>query len=1597
VKFYGAAETDMGLVTAACAPHIYRGGQFPPEYRGAHFSCECAYNLIHLCRLEQSGAGYQAIRAIENGEFLTSSEQWFRPVNLAGGPDGALYIVDMYREIIEDYSAIPRYLQQQYGLIAGLDRGRIWRVMHEVGNRGSGSPRPSSRWDFERLKTTSSLLGELSSSNAWRRLTAQRLIVERADRSVAPELRRLLTQGTTSWARLHALHTLAGLQALEPGSITAALDDASPGVRRHALHLSDGWLDQQPALLTKLLAMTNDADPKVRIQLAFSLGETRDARRLPALAALASQFGDDRWMQAAIVSSVPDAAEALLRELVKPPGLSSAGRQLSPSLVTVLGARQQPSEIARLLQLLAGYAGRAAESFQAECLGRLNESLKRGKPLQVTDPAGVEALRQLLSNAAPSVRRAALQVAGTLNLAQSPELLAMFEQAARTARNVDLPLPERQSAIALLASAPFEVLQSDAISLLAANQPLDLQLATVNALGVSDNTNVVTVLLSGWKAYSPKMQSAVLDALFKRQERIKAFLRAIQQNTIPPPGLDPLRQDQLRANPDAEIRRLAEPILARQTPGLDRQASPARFQTALSAPRDAAKGKELFQVHCSACHLLEGVGKSTGPELIAATKGRADETILLDILQPSDQITVGFRTYNVVTTGGHNLSGILAAETATSVTLPDEDGLPQTVLRKDIVSFQASEVSLMPANFAELLAPQDVADLLGYLRRLAGPPPGPVMTLFDDDPAFVEQLKEGNGTASLVTNETHHGSAALMITPPQRFATVIPGWQYRIVEKPGPGEYRYLRFAWKSPVGTGVMLELADQGQWPPPDRPLRRYVAGQNSTGWQARQQAVDPPREWAEIVVDLWMDFGPFTLTGLAPTAMGGPAYFDRIELSRERSDLPMTFPKQGALPARYPPDEKVQSEPAEKDYYLFSSPCRSLAQIATIRKDMPHGQFAPPPADWRHLKRTRRILTEGGELRVMAVGDSIVNDTMRSGWVALLQDAYPKANIQATVFVRGGGGCQHYQDEGRVAKYILRRKPDLVFIGGISQKDIASIREVIRQLRAGLPEVEILLATGAFGAVDPRDAVALARAPCSGTGDYGRALKALATELSCAYLDLTTPWAEYLRSAGVHPHLFHRDVVHANEFGEQVLAKIMMAFWTAPESAASAAEGGGQSSAPARLAYAPAPPDNPLKGFVPYLRADPTFPHSLEWDYTKLSEVMAGPTNFNWAPFEAKLNAAASRGHQFFARFYLEWPGKTTGVPQYLLDAGLTLRRWTNTNTQPFPPAVDHTPNYEDPRLRAALTNFIHALGRRYDGDPRLGFVGLGLLGTWGEWHNHPHSEWFASKTVQREVMEAYEAAFKRTKLVARYPAGTNDACYADNSTRAIGYHDDSFAWATVHTGKKSDNWFFETRLRDAGALDKWRAEPIGGEVRPEVWKCLFDEPSCVPKGQEFDRCVAVTHASWLCNEGVFRGKIQGAARERAVRAVQRLGYELHVASAASTVANGQLHVALTVTNTGVAPFYYNWPVELGALDASGKIAATWKPEWELSSIQPAHPPVVWSFTADASFLKPGLYRLLLRVPNPLPNGRPLRFANQSQDQHGPGWLTLGGFRP
>ncbi|MCH5378291.1 MAG: c-type cytochrome, partial [Planctomycetes bacterium] len=383
-------------------------------------------------------------------------------------------------------------------------------------------------------------------------------------------------------------------------------------------------------------------------------------------------------------------------------------------------------------------------------------------------------------------------------------------------------------------------------------------------------------------ARTPSMQIAAMDAIFSRQERLPPLLDALAARQIPVASLDALRRTQLLENPDAVIRRRAEQLLSAEARPPERREVLDRYRQALAAARNAQRGLQVFEKQCSKCHQAQGRGYVVGPDLSATTR-RSDEMLLSDILDPSNQITAGYNQYTVVTVDGRIHNGVMAAETATSVTLRREQAADTTILRKDIDMLAASAISMMPERLEQEVSPQDAADLIAYLREAFGPVPPPQLVLFEDDPRFADLLDQGQGTVATETTDVYSGTTALAITPPQRFSDRIPGWEYAIREHPAAGEYRYLRFAWKAATARGVMLEIADRGTWPPADKPLRRYYSGVNDTGWQAVQIGTDPPRDWTVVTRDLWKESGDMTLTGIAPTAMGGRALFDRIELLR------------------------------------------------------------------------------------------------------------------------------------------------------------------------------------------------------------------------------------------------------------------------------------------------------------------------------------------------------------------------------------------------------------------------------------------------------------------------------------------------------------------------------------------------------------------------------------------------------------------------------------------------------------------------------------------------------------------------------------------
>jgi hypothetical protein len=414
------------------------------------------------------------------------------------------------------------------------------------------------------------------------------------------------------------------------------------------------------------------------------------------------------------------------------------------------------------------------------------------------------------------------------------------------------------------------------------------------------------------------------------------------------------------------------------------------------------------------------------------------------------------------------------------------------------------------------------------------------------------------------------------------------------------------------------------------------------------------------------------------------------------------------------------------------------------------------------------------------------------------------------------------------------------------------------------------------------------------------------------------------------------------------------------------------GGRTKATAKathLEYQPAPVDNPLKGFFPF-RGDhgDIFPHSMEWDYFPLSQLMNGPDSFTFdTTFEASLNEIAGRGHHSVIRVYLDYPEQPTGVPQFLIAGGLKLS-----------PYEEHgggqSPDYTDENLVGALESFIAEFGKRYDGDPRLGFITIGLLGFWGEWHTYPHEKWFPGERIQNRILNAYTKAFTKTKLLLRRPA-------ADGPNLPIGYHDDSFAFSTLPT----IDWHFASTLANANVTNRWKTQPIGGELRPELQINIWMRPiPTEPPAEDFTSCVQQTHCSWLICQGIFNQKLPPGDYERAVEAARSLGYEIHISEALiPSVHRGETAtIRLKVENRGVAPFYYDWPIRL-------KIQSESSPDWKLSKLLP-DAPADWNHQLKID-LPAGEYPVAIRVANPLNTGQQFRFANKEQQTDG--WIQIG----
>jgi putative heme-binding domain-containing protein len=269
-------------------------------------------------------------------------------------------------------------------------------------------------------------------------------------------------------------------------------------------------------------------------------------------------------------------------------------------------------------------------------------------------------------------------------------------------------------AVRLLSQHPSATAASLLSELLDSRHPQEVQIAAVQALSRRTDAETTKLLLKGWRTYTPSVRREVLEAMLRQRSRLPFLLDALAAGQVLPAELNEQRQRQLLERLQGDQLKRAQALLA-ATPNIDRRKVVDAYRDVLAMSRDAGRGQLVFQKQCASCHRLDGQGAAVGPDL-ADVRGRASEAVLEDILDPNRALSPGYASYVVETTAGQVFTGVLAVETATSVTLRRAEGAEDTILRKDIAVIQTTNQSLMPEGVEKNFTRQELADLIAYLK-----------------------------------------------------------------------------------------------------------------------------------------------------------------------------------------------------------------------------------------------------------------------------------------------------------------------------------------------------------------------------------------------------------------------------------------------------------------------------------------------------------------------------------------------------------------------------------------------------------------------------------------------------------------------------------------------------------------------------------------------------------------------------------------------------------------------------------------------------------------------------------------------------------------
>lgn len=682
------AFAHAGTFTAACGLVIYRGDAMP-QYRGNAFVCDPTAALVHRDILEPQGATFVAKRGEEGKDFLATPDNWCRPVFLANGPDGALYLCDMYRATIEHPVYLPEEVRGTADFEGGKDCGRIYRI---TGKNATGKARgieagPSAK-----------LVRELASENGWTSDTAQRLLLEGGD-GVAERLRAALyKRGSSGVARAKALYLLHAFGKLPGEDLRAATQDPDPLVREHAMRLARVRVKDGQQLAELALPLMNDSDARVRFVAALALGDARDPRGTGPLAEFAANSVTDEWATAAALSGAGHDfsrfAMACVRQLDKS---TPQAPEFIESIARTLAASQHPPVVRELLQTTL-----------------IDDA--RAEPWQTAALRGV--LQGVLENASfgpdPSaLKRVGDCIAGSARLEN--RIRFTIDHAKDSAGDGNLSVDARVRAIELLGYTDFDTAGAVLGALMAPIAPPEVQVAAVQALASMHDDRVAQFLATdAWGGFTAPVRSAATSALLATPKRTLALLDAIEHGAVPAWTIDPATRANLQSHRDEAIKEKARAQFA-EVKTTDRKKVYEEYKDCLALAPQRASGAQVFKDLCAQCHQFNGVGYAVGPDL-TSIRSQPNESILMHILMPNWLLEQGYENYTIETTSLETYSGIIKSQNASSVTLMCPLGVEKTIPRAEISSIKTASKSLMPEELEKGITKQQLRDLIGYLK-----------------------------------------------------------------------------------------------------------------------------------------------------------------------------------------------------------------------------------------------------------------------------------------------------------------------------------------------------------------------------------------------------------------------------------------------------------------------------------------------------------------------------------------------------------------------------------------------------------------------------------------------------------------------------------------------------------------------------------------------------------------------------------------------------------------------------------------------------------------------------------------------------------------